>query len=75
MSAAILIGRGRDGVYRARCPALPGCHVTARSQVEAVDRVGEAIHSYMEHLAEVLPEELEALHEAEVAPDGGRHAE
>ena len=73
MNAAILIGRGRDGLYRARCPALPGCYVTARSQVEAMDRVAEAIHTYMEHMTEVLPAELKARYEAETARDGGNH--
>ena len=44
--------------YMAWCPALPGCRVFARTRREARDKIGTAVRSYLDRLAETLPREL-----------------
>jgi predicted RNase H-like HicB family nuclease len=49
---------GEDGWVVASCPSLPGCHTQGRTREEALVRIEEAIHAWLE------AEELEAAQQA-----------
>ena len=57
-----------DGVFRACCPALPGCVVFGGSVREVRVRIRQAMQGYMEHMSVALPRELVRL--ANWARDG-----
>ncbi|MHC4984156.1 MAG: type II toxin-antitoxin system HicB family antitoxin [Planctomycetota bacterium] len=58
MELLIRLARGTDGSYRAWCPALPGCAVSADSRAEARIKIANAVRSYLTRLDAVLPKEL-----------------
>jgi len=58
MESMVRIAGPLDGIYRACCPALPGCAVYGRSQREANARIRQAICGYLKHLDVALPREL-----------------
>jgi predicted RNase H-like HicB family nuclease len=58
MEAAIRIAGPFGGMYRAWCPALPGCAVYGGSWREAKTRIRQAVRGYVEHLSVALPREL-----------------
>ena len=50
--------------YDIRCPLLPGCHSQGKTLKEALKNIKDAIHTYLEMLAE---EEKGSVYEVEVA--------
>ena len=61
MKLNVKIVRCSSGVYRAWCPALPGCIVTAMSEKGARQRIEEAVGGYLAKLEVNLPEKLGIL--------------
>ncbi len=52
----VLLYTDEDGVWIAECPSLPGCGSDGATRDEAIERVKEAIQSYVEALeADGLP--------------------
>ena len=52
----ILLYTDEDGVWIAEVPSLPGCGSDGATREEVIERVKEAIHSYIEALeADGLP--------------------
>lgn len=46
----VTIEQDEDGIYVAKCPALPGCHTQAKSYDVVVKRMQEAISLCLEVL-------------------------
>jgi predicted RNase H-like HicB family nuclease len=59
MSTEIQITKRADGMHRASCPALPGCIVYGTSCDEVRRKIGWAVRGYLDHIADILPGELE----------------
>ncbi|MCK4276625.1 MAG: type II toxin-antitoxin system HicB family antitoxin [Phycisphaerae bacterium] len=58
MKLLIRISRQTDRIYRACCPALPGCIVYGRSKAEAMSKINDAVGGYLGSLDVALPREL-----------------
>jgi predicted RNase H-like HicB family nuclease len=53
----VLLYTDEDGIWIAECPSLPGCGGDGTTREEAIERVKEAIRSYVEALeADGLPD-------------------
>ena len=48
MNVKVVIERGADGYYVARCPSLKSCWSQGKTKEEAVGNVREAIALYLE---------------------------
>ena len=48
MTLKVVIERGEDGFFVARCPSLKSCWSQGRSREEALDNIREAIDLYLE---------------------------
>ena len=48
MTLQVIIERGDDGYFSARCPALKSCWSQGRSRDEALRNIREAIDLYLE---------------------------
>ena len=48
-----------NGLYRASCPALPGCTTQGRTRAEAQETLQEALVGYLYSLDVAVPAELE----------------
>ena len=56
----VIIYRGEDGYWVAKCPSLPGCISQGKTKEEAVGNIKEAISGYIAALEEdglPVPEE------------------
>lgn len=59
MKVAIRIDVKTTGVYRASCPALPGCVAFGRSHEEARQKIDQAVRGYLASLDVPVPMRLE----------------
>ncbi|MGP8050337.1 MAG: type II toxin-antitoxin system HicB family antitoxin [Desulfobaccales bacterium] len=50
MKFRVIIAQDEDGVFVARCPALPGCIFQGATREEAQANIREAITGYLESL-------------------------
>ena len=57
MKLVVKIVRHGDCGYRASCPALPGCSVSAETEEQARSRIRDAVVGYLASLDVALPEE------------------
>ena len=48
MILQVIIERGEDGYYSARCPSLKSCWSQGRTREEALENIREAIDLYLE---------------------------
>ncbi len=48
MTLQVVIERGEDGYFSARCPALKSCWSQGRTRDEALHNIREAIDLYLE---------------------------
>jgi predicted RNase H-like HicB family nuclease len=48
MTLQVVIERGEDGYFVARCPSLKSCWSQGRSREEALENIREAIDLYLE---------------------------
>lgn len=48
MTLQVVIERGEDGYFVARCPSLRSCWSQGRSREEALENIREAIDLYLE---------------------------
>lgn len=48
MKLKIVIQKGRDNYWVARCPSLPGCWSQGKTQREVLRNIREAINLYLE---------------------------
>jgi len=46
-------------LYKANCPALPGCVVLARSRQEAAERMSQAVSGYLASFDVAVPGQIE----------------
>jgi len=59
MKLLIKISREESGVYRAWCPALPGCVAHGASRQEAGESIDEAVNGYLASLNVPIPAKVE----------------
>jgi predicted RNase H-like HicB family nuclease len=50
MKFRVIIEQDEDGIFVARCPALPGCISQGKTRKEAEGNIKEAIQGYLESL-------------------------
>jgi len=50
MKFRVIIEQDEDGIFVARCPALPGCLSQGNTRKEAEGNIKEAIQGYLESL-------------------------
>jgi predicted RNase H-like HicB family nuclease len=62
MTLKVVVERGEDGFFSARCPALKSCWSQGRTREEALKNIREAIDLYLEP----SPKEIEAAANREV---------
>lgn len=55
------------GSYKAWCPALPGCRVSAASKEQACERMQLAVTGYLASMDVALPQELGTMLTVEAA--------
>ena len=55
MRLVVKISEQRSGQFRAWCPALPGCEVTADTHEEAGRKIDSAVRSYLASLNVAMP--------------------
>lgn len=58
MRVNIRVSRLGGGLYKAWCPALPGCVVHAQSRTGVVERIRDAMAGYVARMEVALPREL-----------------
>lgn len=63
----VKISQRKNGMFRAWCPALPGCVVLAGSRLEVETRIAKAVEGYLASLNTALPNALANC----LAIDGG----
>lgn len=61
MTVKVVLERGEDGYFVARCPALRSCWSQGRTREEALQNIREAIELYLEPDPAGLPQD--ARHE------------
>jgi len=83
MKLVVRTSRISNGLFRATCPALPGCVVFGRSVGEVKARIGQAVCGYLASLNAVVPAKPSRLFSFEMSlpsdgpaatsqsPDGG----
>ncbi|KKM20059.1 hypothetical protein LCGC14_1649330 [marine sediment metagenome] len=54
----VKISQRKNGMFRAWCPALPGCVVSAGSRREVETRIAKAVEGYLASLNIALPNAL-----------------
>ncbi|MBT5707902.1 type II toxin-antitoxin system HicB family antitoxin [bacterium] len=62
MKIKVIIEKGEDGFYSARCPALRSCWSQGKNRDEALQNIREAIELYLEP----NPSELEGVAAEEI---------
>lgn len=50
MKFRVVIDQDEDGIFIARCPALPGCVSQGKTRKEAGENIKEAMQGYLESL-------------------------
>ncbi len=58
MKLVVKMSRQANGMFRAWCPALPGCAVYGECKEEAQVRIRRAVEGYLASLDVALPREL-----------------
>ena len=48
MKVKVILERGEDGYFSARCPALRSCWSQGKTREEALDNIREAVELYLE---------------------------
>jgi len=57
MTLQVVIERGEDGYFSARCPALKSCWSQGKTREEALQNIREAIDLFLEPSASELSED------------------
>ena len=57
MTLQVVIERGQDGYFSARCPALKSCWSQGKTRAEALQNIREAIDLYLEPSPQDLVED------------------
>lgn len=61
MKLVVKTARNAQGIFRAWCPALPGCVVLGQSLPEVREKIRQAVVGYLCSLDVALPRELSRL--------------
>lgn len=66
MKIKIIIEKGEDGYFAARCPSLKSCWSQGRTEDEALKNIREAIKLYLESDEELVENESHKIYEVAV---------
>ena len=50
MKFRVIVEQDEDGVFVVQCPSLPGCVSQGTSRSEALEKIRDAIHGYLDSL-------------------------
>jgi len=60
MSIKVIVERGEDGYFVARCPSLKSCWSQGKTREEALRNIREAVELYLEPSAAEIPSDSRA---------------
>ena len=66
MKVKVIIEKGEDGYFVARCPSLRSCWSQGKTEEEAVGNIREAIELYLEPDEELVEDERHKVYEVAV---------
>lgn len=66
MKIKVIIGKGEDGYFVARCPSLKSCWSQGKTEEEALRNIREAIELYLEPDGYLVEDEGHKVYEVAV---------
>jgi predicted RNase H-like HicB family nuclease len=66
MKIKVIIEKGEDGYFVARCPSLKSCWSQGKTEEEALRNIKEAIELYLEPDEELMEDESHKVYEVAV---------
>jgi predicted RNase H-like HicB family nuclease len=60
MSIKVIVERGEDGYFVARCPSLKSCWSQGKTREEALRNIREAVELYLEPSPDQIPHDSRA---------------
>lgn len=60
MSIKVIVERGEDGYFVARCPSLKSCWSQGKTREEALSNIREAVELYLEPSPNEIPRDSRA---------------
>ncbi len=66
MKIKVIIEKGEDGYFVARCPSLKSCWSQGKTEEEALRNIREAIELYLEPDEELVEDERHKIYEVAV---------
>ena len=66
MKVKVIIEKGEDGYFVARCPSLKSCWSQGKTEEEALENIREAIELYLESDEEIVESEGHKIYEVAV---------
>jgi predicted RNase H-like HicB family nuclease len=60
MSIKVIVERGEDGYFVARCPSLKSCWSQGKTREEALRNIREAVELYLEPSPDQIPDDSRA---------------
>ncbi|RMH30823.1 MAG: type II toxin-antitoxin system HicB family antitoxin [Nitrospirae bacterium] len=66
MNIKVIVEKGEDGYFVARCPALRSCWSQGKTEEEALKNIREAIELYLEPDEELVEDEHHKIYEVPV---------
>jgi predicted RNase H-like HicB family nuclease len=66
MKIKVIIEKGEDGYFVARCPSLRSCWSQGKTEEEALRNIREAIELYLEPDEELIEDERHKIYEVAV---------
>ncbi|HIC91244.1 MAG TPA: type II toxin-antitoxin system HicB family antitoxin [Syntrophaceae bacterium] len=66
MKIKVIIEKGEDGYFVARCPSLKSCWTQGKTEGEALRNIREAIELYLEPDEELVEDEKHKVYEVAV---------
>jgi len=63
MKIKVMIEKGEDGYFVARCPSLKSCWSQGKTEEEALKNIQEAIELYLESDEEIVENEVHKVYE------------
>ncbi len=66
MKIKVIIEKGEDGYFVARCPSLKSCWSQGKTEEEALRNIREAIELYLEPDKELVEDERRKIYEVAV---------
>ncbi len=66
MKLCVRIRKDEQGTFRGSCPSLPGCVASGQTEVQARQKLEEAIRGYLASVNNFVPEQIQEVLEQQV---------